>query len=122
MQTIRTPLLAMALLALAPLTAAAQTKVIAGTTTMSFDHDAASATDTDRYELCVDGATTCTPLTVARVGTTDEYRFTLPASVPRGTRNLVVRAVWLGGAVPGDAVSFRAVVAPGKPSPVRAGQ
>jgi DNA-binding response OmpR family regulator len=43
-------------------------QVVTGTT-LYFDHDAASALDTERYELCVDGVSdeTCTPISVLKV-------------------------------------------------------
>ncbi len=108
------------LLMLAPMTVQAQTRVVAGQTVMAFDHDGA---DTTGYDLCIDtvSQTTCQPITVNRVGTTNVYTFILPPTVPRGDRVLHVRALWIGGASdPSDATTFRAVVRPNKPGSVRA--
>jgi hypothetical protein len=126
MPILRLALLALALVALTALSVHAQTPtVIAGQSIMAFDH---AAGDTVSYELCVDGTggSDCTPITVAPApdGTLVErpYTFTAPASLPRGSRVLRVRPVWAGGtATASDAVTFRAVVAPGKPGPVRPG-
>lgn len=118
MQALRTTLLALVVLAVTSLTAAAQ-QVIAGST-FSFEHDAESAADTERYELCVDAVTdpTCQTVAVLRVGTTDTYTFTLPATVARGNRTLSVRAVGrlnTGTSGPSNAVSVRVVGRPSAP-------
>lgn len=116
----------LALLALAGTTVGAQGQaVIAGQTTMTFDHVPG---DTTGYELCVDTVTeaTCQPITVSPAlpaeGSDAEmaFSFVVPAGVPRGARVLRVRAVWPGGVSGASAVAtFRAVVQPGAPGPVR---
>ena len=123
MAELRVSLLTGLLLALSGLTATAQTPIIAGTSVLAFDH---AAGDTTGYELCVDAVepATCQPITVSPSpdGTTVErvYTFTAPASLARGPRVLRVRPVWAGGTVTAsDPVTFRAVVQPGKPGPVR---
>ena len=74
----------------------------------------------------MDGVTVaeCAPITVAPVpdGTLVErvYTFTAPLSLPRGPRVLRVRPLWAGGtATASEAVTFRAVVEPGRPGPMR---
>ena len=123
MHTLRAPLLALALLVLAPLSASAQTAVMTGTTFV-FDHDAQSAADTARYELCVDTVTdaTCATVGVVRVGTSDTYQFTLPGTVPRGNHGLAVRAVGLlttGASGPSNTVLARVVGQPQPPTGLR---
>lgn len=120
MPYLRAPLLALALLLAAPLTAAAQTTIIAGQTPLYFDHD---GLDTTGFELCVDTLTACTPITATRMGTTNVWTFIAPATLVRGDRVLRVRAVGPGGTSdPSDVVTFRAVVKPGKPGVVRTTQ
>jgi hypothetical protein len=98
-------------------------QVVTGTT-FSFDHDPASAADTLRYELCVDVVSdaTCQTVAVLRVGTTDTYSFTLPATVPRGNRTLSVRAVGLAGSGtsgPSNALTQRVIGRPDPPTNLR---
>jgi hypothetical protein len=123
MQTLRLTVFTLVLLALASVGAHAQAVVIAGQSTMGFDHVAA---DTTGYELCVDtldiGA--CQPITVQPAPSGDTlrlYTFTLPSGITRGTRVLRVRPLWAGGrGAAGDVATFRAVVEPGPAGPVRA--
>jgi hypothetical protein len=96
-------------------------QAVAGTT-FAFDHDAESAADTERYELCVDAAEPCTTVAVLREGTTNTYRFTLPASVPRGNHGLTVRAVGLlnvGTSGPSNSLAIRVIGKPGPPTTLR---
>jgi hypothetical protein len=114
MQTLRRAVFTLALLAIA--SQAHGQQAVAGTT-FAFDHDSESAADTERYELCVDAAEPCATVGAVRVGTTNEFRFTLPATVPRGNRSLTVRAVGLlgtGTSGPSNALAVRVI---GKPSP-----
>lgn len=120
MHTLRLPLLALVLLAalLSPLTALAQTAaVIPGKSTLAFDHD---GTDVTRYELCV-GAT-CTPIipAPAKDGSANVFRFVAPATLPSGPQVLAVRAVGEAGvSAPSEPVTFRVVVIPAQPGPLR---
>jgi hypothetical protein len=104
MQTLRLSLLALVLLALAPLTAFAQ--VIAGSQ-LYFDHTAEEQAAVDRYQLCV--GTDCRDMGVLRVGTSDTLSFTVPSWVPRGRQDFTVRAVWkaplTGNSAPSNALS-----------------
>jgi hypothetical protein len=101
----------------------AQTPVQTGTT-FAFDHDAESALDTARYELCVDTVSdaTCSTIGVVRQGLTNEYRFTLPSTVSRGNRALAVRAVGLlatGTSGPSNTVLTRIIGKPNAPTTLR---
>jgi hypothetical protein len=119
MAHVRGTLLACTLVAV-PTTGWAQTPVRTGTT-FAFDHDAVSATDTARYELCVD-AEPCVTVGVVRVGTTDTYQFTLPGTVPRGNHALAVRAIGLldtGASGPSNVVVTRVVGQPAAPTDLR---
>ena len=98
-------------------------QVVTGTT-FYFDHDAASALDTERYELCVDGVSdaTCAPIAVLKVLDTTTYQFTLPGTVPRGNRTFAVRAVGLLGAGtsgPSNTLNSRVVGRPDPPTGLR---
>jgi hypothetical protein len=98
-------------------------QVVTGTT-FTFDHDPESAADTARYELCVDVVSdaTCQTIAVLRVGTTDSYAFTLPATVPRGNRTLSVRAVGVlgsGTSGPSNALTQRVIGRPNPPTNLR---
>lgn len=120
MQTLRAPALAFLLLVLAALTASAQTTpaVIPGQTVLAFDHDAA---DTTGYQLCL--GSVCTPIVPApaKDASANTFRFTTPSTLPRGPQVLTVRAVGEAGvSAPSDPVTFRVVVLPAKPGPVRA--
>jgi len=113
--------LVVVVLALAP--GVTHGQVVAGTT-FWFDHAPEDAADTERYELCVDTVTnaTCAAIGVVRVGTTHTYRFTLPASVARGTRALSVRAVGVldtGTSGPSNVVTVRVIGKPGSPMLLR---
>lgn len=117
-------ILTVVVLAFSALTAHGQTPVQTGTT-FAFDHDAASAADTARYELCVDTVSdaTCVTVGVVRVGTSDSYQFTLPSTVARGNRSLSVRAVGLldtGASGPSNVVPTRVVGKPNPPTSLRA--
>lgn len=120
MHTLRLPLLALVLLAalLSPLTASAQTAAVTpGQSVLAFDHD---GVDTVRYELCV--GPTCTPIvpSPAKDGSANVFRFTTPASLPRGPQTLTVRAVGEAGvSAPSEPVTFRVVVVPAVPGPLR---
>lgn len=118
MPTLRTSLLAVALLVLATLSAHAQTEtVIPGKTVLAFDHD---GLDTSRYELCIGAA--CTPIVPApaKDASANIFRFTAPVGLPRGPQVLAVRAAGEAGvSAPSDPVTFRVVVVPGKPGPLR---
>jgi hypothetical protein len=116
----RTLLVAVLALVPVPVLAQAADVVVAGKSTLAFDHVAG---DTTGYELCVDTATSCLPITVspAPAGDTSQvYRFTAPVTLPRGPRILRVRPLWAGGtATASDAVTFRVVIEPAKPGPLR---
>lgn len=116
---IRAAVLAAVFLALPALAQAQDAKVIPGMTVLAFDHDDADITT--GYQLCV-GAT-CAPLSPAPVkdASANVFRFTAPASLPRGPQVLTVRAVGEAGvSAPSEAVTFRVLVVPGKPGPLRA--
>jgi hypothetical protein len=122
MQTLRLAALAVLLLVLAPLTARAQTPVGPGTT-LAFDHDALLASETESYQLCIDAITdaACLTIPVVRVGTTNEYRLTLPG-LTRGAHTLSVRAVGyfgLGPSAPSNTLSVKMVGKPGPPANLR---
>lgn len=87
MPNVRAALLALLLLALA---SRASGQVIAGTT-LYVDHTAEEQAYVTSYQLCV--ATDCRDVGVTRVGTTATLALTVPAWVPRGRRDLTVRAV-----------------------------
>jgi hypothetical protein len=122
MQTLRTSLFALVLLALSALTASAQGQLQAGSA-LYFDHPVADALDTDKYQLCVDAVAdaSCVDLAVLKVGTAgtvDTFSFTLPATVSRGNHTLQVRAVGFGdfGASAGsNALTARIIGKPGPP-------
>lgn len=77
---------------------AAPPTVIAGEAVLAFDHN---GVDTERYELCW-GSSTCIPIAVAPIDDSDERRFTLPAAVPLGVRELSVVAIGPAGQTAGD--------------------
>jgi hypothetical protein len=114
MQTLRTALLALGLLALAPLTASAQ--VISGST-LYFDHAAAETTFVDAYLLCVD-VQTCQPVGVTRFGTSEVLTFTVPSWVPKGKHDFTIVAVWkaplIGRSAPTNVYTDVVVGGPGR--------
>jgi hypothetical protein len=122
MQTLRTSLFALVLLALSALTASAQGQLQTGSA-LFFDHPVADALDTEKYQLCVDAVAdaSCVDLAVLKVGTAgtvDTFSFTLPATVSRGNHTLQVRAVGFGdfGASAGsNALAARIIGKPGPP-------
>jgi hypothetical protein len=122
MQTLRTSLFALVLLALSALTASAQGQLQTGSA-LYFDHPVADALDTAKYQLCVDTVadSSCVDLAVLKVGTlngADTFSFTLPATVSRGNHTLSVRAVGFGdfGASAGsNALTARIIGKPGPP-------
>lgn len=109
MQTLRTSLVLLALLVLAPLTGLAQ--ITAGQE-LAFVH--ANRGNTDSYELCA--AADCRALTVTAHSTAaDTWTFPLPAWVPTGSASVRVQAVWAKGKVTSPVATFTVLQAPAAP-------
>lgn len=97
---------------------AAHGQVIAGSS-LYFDHTTDEQAFVAAYQLCV-GGTDCREVGVTRVGTTPVLVCTIPSWVPRGRRDLTVRAMWkaplVGSSEPSNSLS---VVVVGKPERLR---
>lgn len=95
----------------------ARGQVITGAS-LFFDHTSDEQAFVQTYQVCV--GTDCRDIGVTRVGTTVALAFPLPAWVPRGRRDVTVRAVWkapLTGA--SEPTNVLTVVVVGKPERLR---
>jgi hypothetical protein len=124
MHTLRTPLFALALLVLAPLTAQAQPAVVPGTTLLLFDHDGLRV---DKWERQIDAEAwaAVSPVKGAQVGTTTPAVFVwsipFPAVTP-GPHTITLRACNAAGCAASPAFAFTVIAMPSAPANIRIGE